>query len=210
MLLAGLGIGALASQLGSVTVSSVSDEQSGEVGGLQNTVTNLGASIGTALAGAVLIAALSSVVPRRAFSRTRPCRRRQIQGRRSSWPAGCRSCPTPNCEAPWRRRGLAAGDRCDRRRERDRAPDGAALVAVGAGGDRADRAAAQPRHPDRAAGRGAASEAGREARDRASGRVNGRAGRLRFRARRRVARRRSGRARGRARSTRCRTRPRGS
>jgi MFS family permease len=60
MLLAGLGVGALASQLGSITVSSVSDEQSGEVGGLQNTVTNLGASIGTALAGAVLIATLSS------------------------------------------------------------------------------------------------------------------------------------------------------
>jgi len=60
MLLAGLGIGALASQLGSVTVSSVPDEQSGEVGGLQNTVTNLGASLGTALAGAVLIAALTS------------------------------------------------------------------------------------------------------------------------------------------------------
>ncbi len=60
MLLAGLGIGALASQLGSITVSSVSDERSGEVGGLQNTVTNLGASIGTALAGAVLIGALTS------------------------------------------------------------------------------------------------------------------------------------------------------
>jgi MFS family permease len=60
LLLAGLGIGALASQLGSVTVSSVPDELSGEVGGLQNTVTNLGASIGTALAGAVLIAALTS------------------------------------------------------------------------------------------------------------------------------------------------------
>jgi hypothetical protein len=60
MLLAGLGVGALASQLGSVTVSSVPDRLSGEVGGLQNTVTNLGASIGTALAGAVLIASLSS------------------------------------------------------------------------------------------------------------------------------------------------------
>lgn len=60
MLLAGLGIGALASQLGSVTVSSVADEQSGEVGGVQNTVTNLGASIGTALAGAVLISALTA------------------------------------------------------------------------------------------------------------------------------------------------------
>jgi MFS family permease len=60
MLLAGLGIGALASQLGSVTVSAVPDEQSGEVGGVQNTVTNLGASIGTALAGAVLISALTA------------------------------------------------------------------------------------------------------------------------------------------------------
>ena len=60
MLLAGLGIGALASQLGSVTVSAVPDEQSAEVGGLQNTVTNLGASIGTALSGAVLISALTA------------------------------------------------------------------------------------------------------------------------------------------------------
>jgi hypothetical protein len=60
MLLAGLGVGALASQLGSVTVSAVSDEQSGEVGGVQNTVTNLGASLGTALAGAVLISALTT------------------------------------------------------------------------------------------------------------------------------------------------------
>ena len=60
MLLAGLGIGALASQLGAVAVSSVPDEQSGEVGGLQNTVTNLGISIGTALTGAIVIAALGT------------------------------------------------------------------------------------------------------------------------------------------------------
>jgi MFS family permease len=60
MLLAGLGVGALASQLGAITVSSVPDEETGEVGGLQNTLTNLGASIGTALAGAVLIATLTS------------------------------------------------------------------------------------------------------------------------------------------------------
>jgi hypothetical protein len=60
LLLAGAGIGAMASQLGSVTVSSVPDERSGEVGGLQNTGTQLGASIGTALAGAVLISALTA------------------------------------------------------------------------------------------------------------------------------------------------------
>jgi EmrB/QacA subfamily drug resistance transporter len=60
MLLMGLGIGALASQLGAVTVSAVPDEASAEVGGLQNTVTNLGASLGTALAGSLLIAALTA------------------------------------------------------------------------------------------------------------------------------------------------------
>jgi hypothetical protein len=58
--LAGLGIGALASQLGAVTVSAVPDEESSEVSGLQNTGTNLGASIGTALAGSILIAFLTS------------------------------------------------------------------------------------------------------------------------------------------------------
>jgi EmrB/QacA subfamily drug resistance transporter len=60
MLLIGLGIGSLASQLGSVTVSAVPTKLSGEVGGLQNTATNLGASIGTALAGSVLIAVLTT------------------------------------------------------------------------------------------------------------------------------------------------------
>ncbi|GAA1229857.1 MFS transporter [Kitasatospora nipponensis] len=60
LLLIGLGVGMLASQLGAVTVSAVLDEQSAEVGGVQNTMTNLGASIGTALAGSVMIAALSS------------------------------------------------------------------------------------------------------------------------------------------------------
>jgi MFS family permease len=60
LLLAGLGLGALASQLGAVTVSAVPDEQSSEVGGLQNTVTNLGASLGTALAGSVLVAVLTA------------------------------------------------------------------------------------------------------------------------------------------------------
>jgi EmrB/QacA subfamily drug resistance transporter len=60
MLLIGLGIGALASQLGAVTVSAVPNDQSAEVGGVQNTMTNLGASIGTAVAGSILIAATAS------------------------------------------------------------------------------------------------------------------------------------------------------
>ena len=60
MILIGLGIGSLASQLGAVTVSSVPTEQSGEIGGLQNTATNLGASLGTALAGSILISVLTT------------------------------------------------------------------------------------------------------------------------------------------------------
>ena len=60
MLVIGLGMGCLASQLGSVTASSVPTEESSDVGGLQNTATNLGASLGTALAGSVMIAALTS------------------------------------------------------------------------------------------------------------------------------------------------------
>ena len=60
LLVVGLGIGCLASQLGSVTASSVPTEESGEVGGLQNTATNLGASLGTALAGSVMIAVLTT------------------------------------------------------------------------------------------------------------------------------------------------------
>jgi len=60
LLLIGLGIGALASQLGAVTVSAVPTHQSGEVGGLQNTATNLGASLGTALAGSILLSILAA------------------------------------------------------------------------------------------------------------------------------------------------------
>jgi hypothetical protein len=60
MLLMGFGMGALASQLGSVTVSALPTERSGEVGGLQNTASNLGISIGTALTGSVLFAMLAT------------------------------------------------------------------------------------------------------------------------------------------------------
>ena len=41
-------------------VSAVPDEQSTEVGGIQNTATNLGASLGTAISGSILIAAVSA------------------------------------------------------------------------------------------------------------------------------------------------------
>lgn len=59
MLLLGAGLGALASQLGGITVSSVPDSESAAVGGLQNTATNLGASLGTALIGSIMLATLA-------------------------------------------------------------------------------------------------------------------------------------------------------
>jgi EmrB/QacA subfamily drug resistance transporter len=56
----GVGAGLLLSQLGNVIMSSVDESKTNEAGGLQGTAQNLGASLGTALIGAVLIAALTS------------------------------------------------------------------------------------------------------------------------------------------------------
>jgi MFS family permease len=56
----GVGAGLLLSQLGNVIMSSVDQSKTNETGGLQGTAQNLGASLGTALIGAVLIGALTS------------------------------------------------------------------------------------------------------------------------------------------------------
>jgi Na+/melibiose symporter-like transporter len=56
----GIGAGLLLSQLGNVIMSSVEAAKINEAGGLQGTAQNLGASLGTALIGAVLIAALTN------------------------------------------------------------------------------------------------------------------------------------------------------
>ncbi|MHC9046509.1 MFS transporter [Microbacterium saperdae] len=60
MFLAGSALGLLASQLGNVNMSSVSESQTSEVGGLQGVFQNLGSSLGTALIGSILIGALST------------------------------------------------------------------------------------------------------------------------------------------------------
>jgi MFS family permease len=56
----GIGAGLLLSQLGNVIMSSVDPAKTNEAGGLQGTAQNLGASLGTALIGSVLIASLTS------------------------------------------------------------------------------------------------------------------------------------------------------
>jgi hypothetical protein len=54
----GLGMGSIVAQLGNVAQSAVGDDERSEVGGLQYTAQQLGASLGTALIGAVLITGL--------------------------------------------------------------------------------------------------------------------------------------------------------
>jgi EmrB/QacA subfamily drug resistance transporter len=56
----GVGAGLLLSQLGNVIMSAVDPAKTNEAGGLQGTAQNLGASLGTALIGSILIAALTS------------------------------------------------------------------------------------------------------------------------------------------------------
>jgi MFS family permease len=54
----GIGAGLLISQLGNVIMSSAPPEKTNEAGGLQGTAQNLGASLGTALIGSVLLLGL--------------------------------------------------------------------------------------------------------------------------------------------------------
>lgn len=56
----GVGVGLLASQLGNVIMSSVKESRASEAGGLQGTAQNLGASLGTALIGAILLSGLAT------------------------------------------------------------------------------------------------------------------------------------------------------
>jgi len=60
MALFGLGFGLAFSQLANLTLSAVSVEEAGEASGVNNTFRQVGASLGQALIGALLIAALTS------------------------------------------------------------------------------------------------------------------------------------------------------
>ncbi len=56
--LIGAGLGLMSSQISNVNMSAVPPERGIEVGGLQGTAQNIGASLGTALIGSILIASL--------------------------------------------------------------------------------------------------------------------------------------------------------
>jgi MFS family permease len=56
----GLGMGATMSSISNLTLSAVSPEQSGEASGVNNTLRQLGGTLGTAVIGAVLISTISA------------------------------------------------------------------------------------------------------------------------------------------------------
>ena len=60
MALIGAGLGLIASQVGNVIMSSVDSSRGGEAGGLQGTSLNLGASLGVALVGSIVIGMLAT------------------------------------------------------------------------------------------------------------------------------------------------------
>lgn len=60
LLLIGLGIGGMLTPSVNVVQSSFGEKQQGEISGLSRSVSNLGSSMGTAIAGTILVAGLSS------------------------------------------------------------------------------------------------------------------------------------------------------
>lgn len=60
MFVIGLGLGLLASQLGNINMSAVSERDGSEVGGMQGVFQNLGSSMGTAIIGSILVGALTT------------------------------------------------------------------------------------------------------------------------------------------------------
>ena len=60
LILVGAGIGTMMGQTGNLTLSAVSVQQAGEASGVNNTFRQMGATLGTAIIGAVIIASITS------------------------------------------------------------------------------------------------------------------------------------------------------
>ncbi len=60
MFIIGAGIGLLVSQIGNINMSSVTERDTSEVGGLQGVFQNLGSSVGTAIIGSILVGVLTT------------------------------------------------------------------------------------------------------------------------------------------------------
>jgi MFS family permease len=60
LLLIGLGVGVMLTPSVNIVQSSFTEERQGEISGVSRSVSNLGSSLGTAIAGTILVAAVSS------------------------------------------------------------------------------------------------------------------------------------------------------
>jgi hypothetical protein len=125
LILIGLGMGALASQLGSVTVSAVPTRRAPRSVASQNTASQFGASLGTALAGSVLIASLTASFLS-GITNNPDVRTRSNSRRTSSSRAAGSSSPTPSSRPRCRKRASAGDEPGDPRRERAGCIDGLA------------------------------------------------------------------------------------
>jgi MFS family permease len=66
LLLIGLGLGAMLTPSVNLVQSSFAEEQQGEISGLSRSVSNLGSCLGTAIAGTILVAGITST-PERSY-----------------------------------------------------------------------------------------------------------------------------------------------
>ena len=73
MALIGAGLGLMASQVGNVIMSSVDSSRGSEAGGLQGTSLNLGASLGVALVGSIVIGMLATNFTTHRVQQSRTC-----------------------------------------------------------------------------------------------------------------------------------------
>jgi MFS family permease len=134
----GIGAGLLASQVGNIVMSSVGPHQTNEAGGLQGTAQNFGASLGTALIGAVLLTNLAA-----GFTERVAANPASLPGGPGGGDRGGRERRAPG--APGRRRGAAAPRR---RRAEERGRGGRERLRCCAAGGAEDRAGRRRRPLD--------------------------------------------------------------
>ena len=83
LLLIGLGVGVMLTPSVNVVQSSFPEELQGEISGLSRSVSNLGSSLGTAIAGTILVSGLDLTGP---VVRVRDDRAWPSSGSSGSWP----------------------------------------------------------------------------------------------------------------------------
>jgi Na+/melibiose symporter-like transporter len=106
----GVGAGLLISQLGNVIMSSVDPSHSNEAGGLQGTAQNLGASVGTALIGAIMLTFLTSAFVSNISDNPALSQKTQTAITQAAADNGLDVVPIPTVEAAAQDAGLSAHD----------------------------------------------------------------------------------------------------